>query len=240
MSLPLPPKSSCVPSDAGRVHTLLDSVIAYRPAATTTYLFYEEIDAWLGPWGMAGYPIGYGKKYNNLFTTNPPLNRDMIGRDWVRNTTILLQEAIRDYIVLRVRSGTIGSLTETELRDAAFDSHPDAYLKGGLLGVIEHSPELLFVILTIPIEEFSPFNPNFQRTINQIIKVISTPSLISLLRTANGALFRSNYRTILMRFAWEELARRVPGMPPLPPAARDDNLWDKLGLAGGLVNMFER
>ena len=63
---------------------MLDSVMATIPGAATTYQFYEEVDYWLGPWGTAGYPIGYGKKYNILFSTNPPLNRDLKhGRPWV-------------------------------------------------------------------------------------------------------------------------------------------------------------
>jgi len=58
--------------------------MATIPGAATTYQFYEEVDYWLGPWGTAGYPIGYGKKYNILFSTNPPLNRDLKhGRPWV-------------------------------------------------------------------------------------------------------------------------------------------------------------
>ena len=68
MTLPLPPKSACTPADAPTVNALLDSCIAYRSTATSTYQFYEEIDAWLGPWGGSGYPIGYGKKYNILFS----------------------------------------------------------------------------------------------------------------------------------------------------------------------------
>jgi len=216
---------------------LLDSVIAYRPAAKSTFQFYEKIDTWLGPWD----PIGYGKKYNILFATNPPLNRDLIwGRAWVVKTTVLLQEAIKSYIVGRVGAGTIGSITEPQLRAAAFDSHPDAYLRGGLLKVVENSPELFFVILTIPIAEFNPSNPNFTATIRQIIRVIALPTLIELLQAGLGAVARSMPAGIALRCVWEIAAGRIPGIPPLPAGSRDDNFADRLGLFGGLVNIFDR
>lgn len=241
MALPLPPRASCTPADAARVDMLLDSVIAYRPAATTTYQFYEEIDAWLGPWGASGYPIGYGKKYNLLFTSNPPLNRDLnYGKKWVEKTTVYLQEAIKAYVVSRVRMGTIDRLTEAELRAAAFDSHPDCYLRAGLLDVVEHSPELFFVILTIPIAEFNPSNPNFKATIRQIIRVVSTPTLFQLLRCAAGAFGRSQVSSIVLRYVWQAAAGRIPGIPPLPAGARDDSFVDSLGLVGGIINIFDR
>jgi hypothetical protein len=154
MALALPPVGSCKPTDAPDVDRLLGSVIALRPGAATTYQFYEEVDNWLGPWGAAGYPIGYGKKYNILFSINPPLNRDLVfGRPWVQKTTVLLQEAIKLFLVGQVSSGAIAKLTEPTLRAAAFDSHPKAYLDAGLLDVAENSPELLLVIMTVPYAE---------------------------------------------------------------------------------------
>lgn len=240
MTLRLPAKKVCGPMDAFTVHTLLSSVLAYRPTAATTYQFYEEIDAWLGPWGATGYPIGYGKKYNILFTTNHPLNRDVWGRHWARNTAIYLQEGVRDYIVSRVMAASIGSLTENDLRVAAFDCHPKAYLKGGLLDVVEHSPELFLVIATIPIAEFNPTNPNFVLTLRQVLQVITIPSLVSLLRAAAGAMIRSTPAALLARFIWAEARRlRMPWIPPLPPGASDDNFWDSLGGIGGIVNALD-
>lgn len=241
MALPLPPVASCRPMDAPRVRSLLDSAIAYRATATSTYQFYEEIDAWLGPWGPRGYPIGYGKKYNLLFSSNPPLNRDLVyGKRWVERTTVLLQEAIRDYLVSRVAAGTIATLREPELRMAAFDSHPKAYLDGGLLGVVENSPELFLVIVTIPYEEFNPSNPNFMPTINQVIKVVRLSSLADLLRTLAGAGLRSAPIAVAVRLIWQAAASRIPGLPALPASAADDSFFDSLGGLGGLVNIFDR
>src|SRR5262249_47734576 len=152
-----------------------------RPGAATTYQFYEEVDYWLGPWGKTGYPIGYGKKYNILFSMNPPLNRDLKhGRPWVQQTTLLLQKAMKEFLVSQVSSGGIAKLTEPILRAAAFDSHPKAYLDGGLLDVAENSPELIPVIMTIPYAEFNPSSPNFRATIIQIIRVLSIPKLLDL------------------------------------------------------------
>lgn len=240
MALPLPPKSKCSPSYAARVFALLDSIIAYRSAAASTYQFYEEVDAWLGPWGMSGYPIGYGKKYNILFSTNCAIARDGLGRSWFQQTTILLQEALRDYLVDRVKKGTLGMLTQDELRNAAFNSHPDAYLKGGLLDVVEKSPELFFVILTIPYEEFNPSNPNFFRTVKQVIGVISRAGLLNMLRAIDGATDRSDPRAILLRWTWQVAASKIPFLPAIPPGAADDNFWDSLGIWGGIANALDR
>src|SRR3954447_10705244 len=99
--LNLPPKSiiRCDSETAQYVNDELTSVIAGHVNALTTYQFYEEIDNWLGPWGNTGYPIAYGKFYNVAFSTNPKLDNNAQARQWVWKTTILLQEALRDYLV---------------------------------------------------------------------------------------------------------------------------------------------
>jgi hypothetical protein len=170
MSLPLPPKSiiRCDAPTAQLVHNELTSVIAGHAQATTTYRFYEELDTWLGPWGEQGYPIAYGKFYNVAFTSNQKLMNNAQARNWVWRTTIFLQEALRDYAVGRIRNGTIPSLTEPELRRAAFDSHPAAYDMGGLSMLCLTAPELIPVIATIPSREFNPTSDNFGPTIAQV------------------------------------------------------------------------
>lgn len=170
MPLPLPPVSiiRCDAPTAQHVHELLTSVIAGHHQATTTYRFYEELDHWLGPWGPSGYPIGYGKFYNVAFTTNPHLQANPTTRQWVWRTGIHLQEALRDYVVGRVRDCTIGALTEAQLRQAAFDSHPRAYDRGGLATVVMAAPELIPIVATIPSAEFLPTSDNFGPTVRQV------------------------------------------------------------------------
>lgn len=73
-----------------------------------------------------------GKFYNIAFSNNEHLDDDPQARDWVWRTTILLQEMLRDYVVGRIRDCTLPTLTEAELRQTAFDSHPQAYDHGGL------------------------------------------------------------------------------------------------------------
>jgi hypothetical protein len=174
MSLRLPPKSTigCEVHTAQLVHDQLTSVIAGHAQATTTFRFYEELDAWLGPWGPEGYPIAYGKFYNVAFTGNAKLMANTQAREWVRRTTILLQEAIRDYVVERVRKCTLRALTEAELRAAAFNSHPAAYDMGGLGMLCLVAPELIPVIATIPRREFSPFSGNFTATVDQFFETM--------------------------------------------------------------------
>lgn len=174
MSLPLPPRSiiRCDAATAQHVYELLTSVIAGHPQATTTYRFYEEIDQWLGPWGPSGYPIGYGKFYNIAFTTNRHLQANLTTQQWVWRTGIRLQEALRDYVVGRVRDCTIGTLTEAQLRQAAFDSHPQAYDRGGLATAVMAAPELIPVIATIPAAEFLPTSDNFGPTVRQVFATL--------------------------------------------------------------------
>lgn len=171
-SLALPPPSELSPGarNARLVHDELTSVIAGNHRATTTYQFYEELDAWLGPWGPRGYPIGYGKFYNRAFTTHQALNRDPVTRRWVRKTSVLLQTELRDYVVGRVRNGTLGSLTERDLRRAAFRSHAKAYDRAGLARVAFVAPQLVPVIATIPAAEFLPTSRYFVPSMCQVFQ----------------------------------------------------------------------
>src|SRR5262249_44965808 len=124
MILNLPPPIFITPDPPSvrSVHDQLTSVIAGHAQADPTYRLYEELDAWLGPFGQEGYPIAYGKFYNVAFTSNKKLMADAEAREWVWRTTIRLQESLRDYVVGRARDGTLGYLTERQLREAAFAS----------------------------------------------------------------------------------------------------------------------
>ncbi len=212
MALKLPKPATLNPSLAYSVGQTLTNVVAWRPAAQTTYQFYEEVDAWLGPWGQAGYPIGYGKKYNIAFTTNPILNSPFypVAHRWVRQTTINLQLALVDVIVAAIRDNTLYKiLQEDQIRAAAFDSHPGAYLRAGLQQVAEQEPECVPVIMMIPWEQFNPLNPSFAATFRQIVQVIRQPGVKSWVSTAlKGA---ANLPREDVRVHYEE-ARVVGGM----------------------------
>jgi hypothetical protein len=151
-----PPSRNSVPTPehVKALDDWLASITEGHPLAKNPWTFYDEIDAYLGPFGATGYPIGYGEKYCMLFNNNGRLKKDPQGRAWVRKTTIFLQTYVRQFIVERYRTGTLGSLTEEELRKAAFDSHPLAYTKGGLTLVALLAPELLPTIAAIPKAEF--------------------------------------------------------------------------------------
>ena len=191
MSLSLPAKSKirCDEQIALYVHEQLTSVIAGHPQATTTFRFYEEIDSWLGPWGQNGYPIGYGKFYNIAFSNNLNLMANVTTKQWVWRTTIFLQEALRDYIVKRIRDGSFPTLTESQLRQAAFDSHPQVYDRAGLATVVLVAPELIPIIATIPAAEFSPTAPNFSATVKQVfvsLELVVPKVMGGLLASAAG------------------------------------------------------
>lgn len=175
MSLSLPPVSLIQQNreNAKNVSDQLTSVIAGHAQATTTYRFYEEIDNWLGPWGEMGYPIAYGKFYNIAFTTNEALMANPTTARWVWKTTILLQEALRDYIVRSIHEKFLHLITERSLRQAAFNSHPLAYDSGGLGKVVLVAPELIPVIATIPMAEFSPSSENFSSSVKQVFSTLA-------------------------------------------------------------------
>lgn len=96
MPLTLPPKNApATPQNVSALRQGLTSVIAGHPGAIEPWTFYEELNAYLGPWGMQGYPIAYGKVYCMAFNGNEELARNPQTREWVRKTTVALQEPLR-------------------------------------------------------------------------------------------------------------------------------------------------
>jgi hypothetical protein len=153
------------------------------------WLFYEEVDRYLGPWSVSGYPIGYGKKYCVLFSSNRKLESDPAGAAWVRRTLLLLQTELTAFIVDRYAKGTLGSLTEAELRAAAFDSHPKAYTQAGLTLVVMIAPVLVFELALIPKAEFKPSSESFGATVRQVIdtaSIVIPQGIAMTLATAAG------------------------------------------------------
>jgi hypothetical protein len=160
----------------------LTSVIAGHPGAIHPWTFYEVLDEYLGPWGAKGYPIGYGKKYCVLFSENEKLRQNVTTHKWVWRTTIVLQEALRDFVVATFRQGKLASLTESQLRQYAFDTHPIAYTKGGLTLVVIVAPELVGEIVSIPSSEFLPMSPNCSSSLRQVFSTgrIVVPELAGM------------------------------------------------------------
>jgi hypothetical protein len=149
--------------------TGLSSVIAGQPAATDPWTFYEVLDAYLG-FGGKGYPIQYGKFYCIAFNSSQALMNNVTTRDWVNRTTVRLQEMLRDYVVERFKAGTLAALTEPELSQFAFQSHPAAYDQGGLTMVLLTAPELVPVIMAKPGREFIPgVGDHVMATLKQVV-----------------------------------------------------------------------
>jgi len=173
MSLSLPAKNAKpTPQNIRALDAGLTSAIAGHPQSIEPWTFYEELDAYLGPWGKTGYPISYGKFYCVAFTSNEKLKANAETAEWVRRTTIALQEGLKTFVVNRFRAGSLPFLTESELRQFAFDSHPQAYTSGGLAMVALVAPELLPVIVSIPGAEFNPRSVNFGPTVRQVLATI--------------------------------------------------------------------
>ena len=102
MAPQLPAKSSTVSAaNIKALHDGLTSVIAGHTGALEPWTFYEVPDDYLGPWKDKGYPIAYGKYYCVAFNKNDKLSRNPQTSEWVRKTTIALQEPLRDFVVTR-------------------------------------------------------------------------------------------------------------------------------------------
>lgn len=122
----------------------LRSIQAFEArSAERPWLFYEEIDAYLGPWGDRGYPIGYGKKYCQRFFNDARLRDDPTGRRWMEHTLLLLQQEIQRFVLERFAQGTLASVSERELRWFAFGSHSRAYVRAGFTQVALQSPAVV-------------------------------------------------------------------------------------------------
>ena len=185
----------------------LTSVIAGHPGAISPWTFYEVLDEYLGPWGARGYPIGYGKKYCILFSENEKLRQNVTTRKWVWKTTIVLQEALRDFVVAQFRQGKLASLTESQLRQYAFDTHPIAYTKGGLTLVVIVAPDLVGEIVSIPSSEFLPVSPDFSSSLRQVFSTggIVVPELVGM---SLAGLAGPAHTGLFARAAQRDMARR--------------------------------
>jgi len=226
------------------VYDQLTSVIIGHPMAVQPHTFYEEIDAWLGPWGQNGYPLAYGKFYAVAFNSDKSLTADPETKQWVWDTTRTLQEALRDYVIERMHSKTLRAITEPELRSAAFASHAKAYSDGGLAKVALGSPLMVPFILSIPGKEFNPAGPTFAPTIRQVLKTavsLSPQILGSVLAAAAGpahsGLFAIASRRDELEHRKDEKYRRA--LPEIKYAIDSGDL-DDIRLLNGLIEGLNR
>jgi len=170
MVITLKKNSPPTKANTDKLRVEVTSLIPGHVNSKEPWTFYEEIDVFLGPWGNTGYPLAYGKYYCKLFNDDPNLKANPETRLWVHETTIKLQEALRDGIVYAFEHGKLAEMTESQFRAFAFDSHPQAYQRGGLAKVVATAPYLLPVIVSIPGKEFVPFySDNFWATIVQAL-----------------------------------------------------------------------
>ena len=196
MAPKLPSKSAPAdPANVKALHDGLTSVITGHPGSVEPWTFYEVLDDYLGPWKDKGYPIAYGKYYCIAFNGNEKLRSNPQTKEWVRATTVALQEPLRDFVVERFRKGTLGRLTEAELRAYAFSVHPKAYVEGGLTIVALTAPEMIPIIASIPSAQFNPKSENFRATIKQVLATMkevlpqAAGTVIAAMMPAHSGLF---------------------------------------------------
>ncbi|MCC6535892.1 MAG: hypothetical protein IT531_25355 [Burkholderiales bacterium] len=206
----LPPKSA-KPSLllTERMRSELEAIRAYRPRPPTSYTFYEVVDQWLGPWGKEGYPIGYGKYYNILFTESKQLMASDIGRTWVQKTTVCLQDALIELVATEFGKGKLGALTEPELREVAFESHVDCYIGAGLSRVLLEDPFLIPIVAAIPAAEFVPGSGNAAASWGQALEAgarapaVALGWLVAVSMPAHSGVLRRAARMDMQRFTHE-------------------------------------
>lgn len=217
-SLPVagPPSKGAAPTpkNIAKLEAWLNAITAYGAYTTDRpWIFYEELDKYLGPWGKDGYLIAYGKKYCVLFSQDEKLNKSPVGRDWVRRTLLLLQDAIKKLVMERFRAHKLDSLSKEELQKVAFESHADAYTQGGLTLVAMLSPFLVAYVATIPIEEFAPYKKTAGASWKQVFETggIAVPQAVALFFSAmmpmhSGSMARAHREDVsqfeqVMRFS---------------------------------------
>lgn len=171
---PIPSKfETATPRVLADVRRGLGRHISGRPTSRSSWAFYEELDAWLGPWGASGYPIAYGKVYAEAFTTHRHLLSSPHTRAWVFRTAEILQEELLSFVLRRMQQGSLPELSESELRRVAFASHAGAYDRAGLAQVVVRAPELVPWIAFISRREFDPRSENFVPTLDQAIRAVN-------------------------------------------------------------------
>jgi hypothetical protein len=158
------------PENVAALDAWLGSVIAFRARThERPWTFYEQMEAYLGPWGAEAYPIGYGIKYCKIFYFEEALRSSSAGRAWVMRTLILLQLALKAFVLARFKAGSLAMLNAAEFKQAAFDSHAIAYTEAGLAMLVMLNPLLTRQILALAGAEFLPTRPNFVPTVKQFV-----------------------------------------------------------------------
>ena len=244
----LPKNSKPTPERIKQLETALSRLISNDPRTIDDACgFYDVIDKYLGPWGVDGYPIGYGKYYCVAFNMNQKLRRSNTAWGWVIKTTKLLQTSLKDFIVARYRAGTLAGLTESDLRKHAFDSHPAAYTEGGLTSIILYGPETIPIITSIPGAEFSTSSKNFDASIKQLFvtaglqaprvmtSIAALPSPAFIEPAHSGILSRGVKQSMSSLLKWQS---EVRGLAHLLERTRNGDL-DNLIVLDSVIKQLE-
>jgi hypothetical protein len=167
-----PPAKQAPPTadNQHRLATWLAEVNA-RTATAAPWLFYRELDQYLGGWGGNGYLLGYGLRYCRRFCTDPILQQHPQARAWVRRTSILLQDDMGVFMLARFRVGRLASLNDDELSQRAFAGHARAYAEAGLAQLVRSAPHVVPRIVAIPGREFLPWAKHARRSWSQALQV---------------------------------------------------------------------
>ena len=123
------------------------------------------------------YYMNYGNKYCKAFSekTRPTLTTQ--GKTWLDKTLVALQEAIEK----KLKADPKIEMDSTKFRKYAFDSHPDCYLKSGLLKL--PADDLIKIGFTPEGKEFFKLE-----TIMQIIEIIKKTKPSEALAIAKSGL----------------------------------------------------
>jgi len=78
------------------------------------------------------YYLGYGDKYARRFTTVLKPQLSAVGKAWVDRTFVLLQQAIENRLAADPAAFDALERNPAAFRRFAYDTHPRAYLDGGL------------------------------------------------------------------------------------------------------------
>lgn len=158
----------------------LNNTIAYKMMATNTWTFYETVESALGPYGDKGFPLFSGKFFTMALNTNTKLQQNTVSAAWVKNSTIKIQEKIRDGIVDSLTKNKTGKISEVELRGLGNKAMNSVYDDQGIKMIIAIAPELLPIFQTLPGRASLNYSHYFKDLVSETFCILETfiPSMI--------------------------------------------------------------
>jgi hypothetical protein len=164
--------SSLTSDSIWKVQKRLTDSIAYKSQARYPWTFYEVLDEILGGYGPSGYPTAQGKFYCMAFNANKSLMSNPSTANWVKMSTVKLQEELTNFVVDNLKKNKGRKITESELKNAAQRAYSYIFDDGGLRSAIAEAPDILPIIRTLPGKEGLNHGPDFRGALSETFNIL--------------------------------------------------------------------